>query len=443
MNYREAFRNNEHYRDVQDSFCKFEDYVSLATLENTKLNRHFLKSKGRLNAKVLRKLARRSNQLRSRKIGKKGKVQVVIPLYGESPSIQECLDSVAASNAIEPEVIIVSNDAPQSVVENCRKHHIVKEIILNTQNLGFGAACDQGISKATSKQLILLNSDACVGKNTLSILVDTLSKDSTTAVVSSVVLNSDGSLVEVGRFFSSDGHTLGFGENCSTNESKFRHIRQVPYASFVCIAIDKEMYKQTGGFDLAYSPAYYEDSDLCLRFLDRGYRVVVDPDAQVTHVGGQSSSELEDLDVIKENNRKYFVDKHREFLESIPKNLEPQKYSHEAEMAMNKFAKRNVLVIADRRNSRLIDRVKEMKDVRVSLIVDSANPSTVSELRRASVEVFLGFEKPMHYWFRDRIGLYDEIIFESEQTFDDLSAMIFLTQPKALIHFEPKAHHED
>jgi hypothetical protein len=64
----------------------------------------------------------------------------------------------------------------------------------------------------------------------------------------------------------------------------------VDYISANGLLVDRRAWDTIGGFDERYFPAYYEDVDLCLALLERGYRVVYEPQAQLRHLESQSTS---------------------------------------------------------------------------------------------------------------------------------------------------------
>jgi GT2 family glycosyltransferase len=53
-------------------------------------------------------------------------------------------------------------------------------------------------------------------------------------------------------------------------------------------AFDRRKFLALGGFDPIFSPAYFEDVDLSLRALQRGWRIVYEPRSLVWHLGGQT-----------------------------------------------------------------------------------------------------------------------------------------------------------
>jgi O-antigen biosynthesis protein len=53
--------------------------------------------------------------------------------------------------------------------------------------------------------------------------------------------------------------------------------------------IETSLFRQLGGFDALYAPAYYEDTDLAFRMRQTGRRVLYQPKAVVVHHEGASN----------------------------------------------------------------------------------------------------------------------------------------------------------
>jgi GT2 family glycosyltransferase len=59
--------------------------------------------------------------------------------------------------------------------------------------------------------------------------------------------------------------------------------RDVSAVTGACLGIRRSVFQEVGGFDLTF-PVNYNDVDLCLKIMNRGYRVVVDPHIELTHL---------------------------------------------------------------------------------------------------------------------------------------------------------------
>ena len=59
--------------------------------------------------------------------------------------------------------------------------------------------------------------------------------------------------------------------------------RDVSAVTGACLGIRKDLFQELGGFDESF-PVNYNDVDLCLRVREHGYRVLVDPRVELTHL---------------------------------------------------------------------------------------------------------------------------------------------------------------
>ena len=83
-----------------------------------------------------------------------------------------------------------------------------------------------------------------------------------------------------------DGTAANLGRGQDPDEPAFSHLREVDYCSAASLMLLAELFRNLGGFDPVYSPAYYEDTDLCMRVRKAGYKVYCQPLARVIHIEG-------------------------------------------------------------------------------------------------------------------------------------------------------------
>jgi hypothetical protein len=103
-------------------------------------------------------------------------------------------------------------------------------------------------------------------------------------------LEPDGRLKEAGSIVWSDGSAANFGRGDARPErSRYRYRREVDYGTGACILIRTALLQAIGGLDERFSPAYYEDVDLCFAAREAGFRVVYEPRARVMHVEGATA----------------------------------------------------------------------------------------------------------------------------------------------------------
>ena len=72
-----------------------------------------------------------------------------------------------------------------------------------------------------------------------------------------------------------------------------------------CMVIKREVIKDIGYFDERYF-AYQEDSDYCLMAINKGWKILYNPNVQVLHKGGMGGSNTVPMKAIFEWHRSYF-----------------------------------------------------------------------------------------------------------------------------------------
>lgn len=243
-------------------------------------------------------------------------VSIIIPVYNQFEYTYVCLKSILKnSDRVKYEIIIaddVSNDLTKQireVVENIR-------VIRNKKNLNFLRNCNHAARYANGKYILFLNNDTQVQENWLRPLVELMESDETVGMVGSKLIYPDGRLQEAGGIIWGDGHAWNYGNGQNPENPEFNYVKEVDYISGASIMIRASLWKQIGGFDDRFAPAYCEDSDLAFEVRKHGYKLMYQPLSVVVHFEGKSngtdtSAGIKKYQVI--NSRK-FADKWKEEL---------------------------------------------------------------------------------------------------------------------------------
>jgi glycosyltransferase involved in cell wall biosynthesis len=141
----------------------------------------------------------------------------------------------------------------------------------------------------------------------------------------------DGSLQEAGGIIWRDGSCWNYGRHDDPNRPQYAHARQVDYVSGCSVVLPTELWRNLGGFDPLYTPAYCEDADLCLRIAARGQEVWLQTQSRVVHYEGKTSGTdvsngVKAYQII--NTRKLYL-RWRERLESHRSNAEAPYFERE------------------------------------------------------------------------------------------------------------------
>ncbi|MDQ2846951.1 MAG: glycosyltransferase [Actinomycetota bacterium] len=214
------------------------------------------------------------------------RVSVIIPVYGNWALTEACLDSLAAiPDRVTFDVIVVDDCSPDdTAVRLAERTDVVT--VTTPRNLGFLGACNLGAESARGDVLVILNNDTVVYGAWLDALVQTLDDDASIGQVASLILDTDGDVMDAGGIVFADGSAYNYGRRQDAGSTEVQTFRDVDYCTGTSFAIRREIFTELGGFDTRYLPAYYEDTDLSFGVRSLGYRTVVQPNSVVAHVEG-------------------------------------------------------------------------------------------------------------------------------------------------------------
>ncbi|RCW47279.1 GT2 family glycosyltransferase [Halopolyspora algeriensis] len=238
-------------------------------------------------------------------------VSVILPVHGEWPHTRRCLRLLARHPVSVPfEVIVVDDASADGSAEHLAACEGVRSV-RTERILGFGAACDLGAEQARGEYLFFLHNDAEVTESWLDILVATLESDESIGLVGAKLLGPDGRMRECGSAVWSDGTVRHLGREDDADAPVYNVLRDVDCCSSAALLVRAGLFRQLGGFDPRYAPAYYEDVDLAFAVRAAGFRTVVQPRAAVVHHEGTSHAARTGRGANKhrELNRGVFVDK--------------------------------------------------------------------------------------------------------------------------------------
>ncbi|MEO6227720.1 MAG: glycosyltransferase, partial [Thermomonas sp.] len=214
---------------------------------------------------------------------------IVIPVHGAFAHTLACLRAIAAhppTAAIE--VIVVDDASPDdslaqlSQIDGLRLH--ARDI-----NGGFIAASNDGAALAHGEYLLFLNNDTVPQSGWLDALLRTFDEHADSGLVGAKLVYPDGRLQEAGGVVFADGSAWNYGRHEDSADCRFDYLRDADYLSGAAIAIPRALFQQLGGFDVRYTPAYYEDTDLAFAVRAAGRRVLYQPEAVVVHDEGTTA----------------------------------------------------------------------------------------------------------------------------------------------------------
>ena len=116
-------------------------------------------------------------------------VSIIIPHYGGTKILCECLKSL--ENVIYPniEIILVDNNSPDDSIEIIQKKFSKIKLIKSNNNLGYAGGCNLGAQNANGKYLLIINNDTIHEINWINKLIDLMESNNNISSVQPKIKN--------------------------------------------------------------------------------------------------------------------------------------------------------------------------------------------------------------------------------------------------------------
>jgi len=167
------------------------------------------------------------------------------------------------------------------------------DCIHSPENVGFITGNNKIMEKYPDDDIVLLNNDTLVKKGWLKSLKECAYSDPAIGIVGAKLVYPNGLLQEAGGEIFRDGSGRNIGKFDDPDRYIYNVRREVDYCSGACLYLKRDALSQIGYLDEVFSPAYWEDTDICFRARAAGFRVVYEPAAVVVHLEGATAGSPE------------------------------------------------------------------------------------------------------------------------------------------------------
>lgn len=230
-------------------------------------------------------------------------ISIIIVNYKSKEKTLACLKSIAEADmgGLSHEIIVVDNNSEDDSVEIIKKIYPKIRIIKSEKNLGMGGGNNLGIKTAQAEFVLILNPDTIVKKDAITILYNFIKSDKQIGIIGPKLLNPDNTLqyscLRFPKFHTPILRRTFLGQFTKSHLDNFlmkdcnhKEIKKVDWMIGSCLMIRKNILnKINNGFDERFF-MYFEDTDLCKRAWQAGFKVVYNPLAIAIHDHARASA---------------------------------------------------------------------------------------------------------------------------------------------------------
>ncbi|MBR5969140.1 MAG: glycosyltransferase family 2 protein [Lachnospiraceae bacterium] len=234
-------------------------------------------------------------------------VAIIILSYNNQYLMRCCLESIRSHCNTEACGVMVLDNASSDGVTDWLKKQDDISLLLSDENLGFPAGNNTAHETIHEDyDIMLLNNDTRMTPNALFWL--------RMGLYESPRVGATGCLSNYSDRCQTKDVTFSFPEQYVAYGAEINVPIPHPYEERsilggFAILIRRDVLNEIGLFDEAFSPGYYEDTDLCLRIRKAGYRLNICCNSFIYHAGSQSFIKRTDLNDMIDRNRKYIISK--------------------------------------------------------------------------------------------------------------------------------------
>lgn len=144
--------------------------------------------------------------------------------------------------------------------------------VIESGNIGYGRAANLGFRAAQTPYVLLINPDVVISRESIGAMLALAESDPSVGIVSGQMFYREGGQKHYGKSYDFTGNAA-----------------YVEWVVGALMLIRRDALDRVGMFDENIF-LFYEETDLCKRFLKAGYKIAVAKDAEAEHEEGGSSS---------------------------------------------------------------------------------------------------------------------------------------------------------
>ncbi|MGA7937861.1 MAG: glycosyltransferase family 2 protein [Kovacikia sp.] len=254
-------------------------------------------------------------------------VSIILVNYNGAEVVLNCLRSLEQFlQAIPYEILVVDNASQDGSPDLIENHFPQARLLRQQENRGFGTGNNVAAKIAKGEFLLLLNTDTQLLSDILPALVLLMKEYPDAGIIGPKLLNPDGSLqlstaweISICGEYKTRQQLKAYKEpkQQARIDQRFEALQEVDIVVGAAFLIRKVLFDRLGGFDETFF-MYFEESDLCYRAKQLGWKILYTPEVSLIHIRGHSVDKAGDRMVLEyRKSQLYYYQKHRSGQEQL------------------------------------------------------------------------------------------------------------------------------
>jgi len=221
------------------------------------------------------------------------KLAVVILNWNGQKFLAQFLPALLRYSPKYSEIFVADNASDDHSVEFLKLEYPSIKIIQNNNNDGFSRGYNQALRQINAEYYCLLNSDVAVTENWIEPVIALFEKNLDVAVIQPKMLSyynkkqfeyagASGGFIDYLGYPFCRGRVFG---NLENDSGQYNQAIEVFWATGAAMFVRSTVFHKVNGLDDDFF-AHMEEIDFCWRVKNLGYKIMVEPQSVVEHVGG-------------------------------------------------------------------------------------------------------------------------------------------------------------
>ncbi|MEK6690318.1 MAG: glycosyltransferase family A protein [Nitrospirota bacterium] len=197
-------------------------------------------------------------------------ISVIIPNYNGASTIGKCLESVFSSGYKNFEIIVVDDCSGDNSVDIIREYPC--RLVHIDRHSGASKARNTGVQNSRGEILFFVDADCLLQRDTLALAGKVFSEDKN---------------IIIGGTYTKIPYDDGFFSTFQSifiNYFETKHRDTPDYIATHAMIIDKQIFRDNGGFKEGFFLPILEDVEFSHRLRRAGYRLIINPEILVQHI---------------------------------------------------------------------------------------------------------------------------------------------------------------